>query len=100
MLYDMCERIKRLREQRSMTQSALPKRLGLTRASINGWEMGISLPSTQSLVELADIFEVSTDYLLGINSSASVSVAGLTDKDVEVVCALIAHLKDKNACSR
>ena len=90
------ERIKVLREQKGMTQSQLAKHLGITRSSVNAWEMGISVPSTQYIVELSHTFKVSTDYLLGVDSSATVSVAGLSEKDVELVHAIISHLKEKN----
>ena len=93
----VADRIKFLREQMQLTQTELSKRLGITRSSVNAWEMGISTPSTQYIVELADIFSVSTDYLLNVNSSATVSVQGLTDSDVELVCGLIAHLRNKNS---
>lgn len=90
------ERIKVLREQKGMTQSQLAKQLGITRSSVNAWEMGISVPSTQYIVELSNTFKVSTDYLLGVDSSATVSVAGLSEKDVELVHSIISHLKEKN----
>lgn len=92
----VAERIKHLREQSALTQAELAKKLGITRSSVNAWEMGISVPSTQYVVELAEIFEVSTDYLLGVGDSATVSVAGLDEKDVQLVYALINHLKEKN----
>ncbi len=92
----VADRIKRLREQRGMTQAALAKHLGITRASVNAWEMGISVPSTQYVIALADIFAVSTDYLLGVDASSSVSVTGLTDGDVALVHALVDHLREKN----
>lgn len=95
----VAERIKRLREQKGLTQAELAKRLGITRSSVNAWEMGISVPSTQYVVELAHLFKVSTDYVLGVDGSASVSVAGLTEKDIQVVHALIGHLKAKNTGS-
>lgn len=88
-------RIRALREQKNYTQSELAKMLGITRSSVNAWEMGISVPSTQYIIELAEIFHVSSDYLLGINDSASVSIAGLTDKDIELVHMIVEHLKDK-----
>ena len=88
-------RIKLLRDQRGMTQTELAKRLGLTRSSVNAWEMGISVPSTQYIVELARLFKVSTDYLLGVASSATVNVSGLTEKDIQLVCALVEHLREK-----
>lgn len=93
----IADRIKLLREKKELTQAGLAKLLGITRSSVNAWELGISVPSTQYLVELADIFKVSTDYLLGIGSSASISVSGLSDEDIQLVYALIAHLKKKNA---
>ncbi len=91
----VAERIKTLREQQNLTQTQLAKHLGITRSSVNAWEMGISIPSTQYIVELANIFKVSTDYLLGVNSTSSISVAGLTDKDIELVRSIILHLKNK-----
>ncbi|MBE6913813.1 MAG: helix-turn-helix transcriptional regulator [Ruminococcaceae bacterium] len=90
------ERIKRLREQKKMTQAELAKRLGITRSSVNAWELGISVPSTQYIVELALLFSTSTDYLLGVNDSASLPVAGLTEDDINVVYQLIEHLRLKN----
>ena len=92
----VAERIKYLREQKGLTQADLAKQLGIKRSSVNAWEMGISVPSTQYIVELSNIFKVSTDYLLGVERSASISVAGLTEKDVQYVQGLIAHLEEKN----
>ncbi len=89
------ERIRALREQNGFTQTELAKRLGITRSSVNAWEMGISVPSTQLIVELAAIFKVSTDYLLGVNSTATVDVSGLTDADIQIVHALVKHLRDR-----
>lgn len=89
----IADRIKSLREKQNKTQSELAKQLGITRSSVNAWEMGISVPSTQYIVELAQIFHVSTDYLLGVNTTSTISVAGLTDQDIEIVNSLILHLK-------
>lgn len=94
--YMVGETIKSLREQKSMTQAMLAKRLCITRSSVNAWEMGISVPSTQSLTELAEIFDVSTDFLLGLNSTSSVNLKGLTEEDRQIVYALISHLRNKN----
>ena len=90
----IADRIKSLREKNNNTQSELAKQLGITRSSVNAWEMGISVPSTQYIVELAHIFHVSTDFLLGVDDTSSVNVAGLTDQDIEIVNGLILHLRD------
>ena len=68
----IAERIKHLREKHDMPQASLAKQLGITRSSVNAWELGISVPSTQYIVELAAIFSVSTDYLLGVEKTATI----------------------------
>ena len=93
----IADKIKTLREQAGITQAELARHLGITRSSVNAWEMGISVPSTQYVVELAAIFSVSTDYLLGVNRTSSVSTAGLTEADIQLVCHLIRHLREKNS---
>ena len=92
----VADRIRVLREQKGFTQTDLAKQLGITRSSVNAWEQGISVPSTQYIVELAQIFKVSTDYLLCVDNTATVSVAGLTQKDIELVHSVVSHLRDKN----
>ncbi len=89
-------RITFLREHNKLTQSALAKILGITRSSVNAWEMGISVPSPQYIVELSKYFGVSTDYLLGVTQTATIDVEGLTDDDLEILYQLTQHLKNKN----
>ena len=91
----IAEKIKMLREKRGITQSELAKQLGLTRAGVNAWEMGISVPSTQYIVELALFFKVSTDYLLDLKETATVSVEGLDDREISSVVEIINCLRKK-----
>ena len=59
----IADRIKMLRDKHNMTQSELAKRLEITRASVNAWEMGVSCPTVQYVIAMAELFNVSTDYL-------------------------------------
>ena len=93
----LSENIKKLREQRNWTQADLAKNLELTRASVNAWEMGISIPSTRYIVELALLFHVSTDFLLGLDSNRTVDATGLTDEDILLVTEIAQHLRMKNS---
>lgn len=94
------ERIETLRKQHNLTQSALAKILGVTRSGVNAWEMGISVPSTQYIVELSRYFKVSSDYLLGIDSTSTLDVSGLTDSDIAILYSLKEHLIQKNKAPR
>ena len=76
------EKIKELRERNKLTQSDLAAVLNITRSSVNAWESGLSAPSTQYIAELARILKVSTDYLLGLNNTATISVTGLDTIEV------------------
>lgn len=88
------EKIKMLREQRGWTQAELARRLSITRNGVNSWEQGLSMPSPACLVDLAKVFSVSTDYLLGVDSTATVNVTGLSEKDVAVLASLAERLRD------
>lgn len=92
----IADKIKTLREQLRMSQSELARKIGITRSSVNAWEQGISVPSTSYIVQLSEIFKVSTDYLLGVDTSSSVSVVGLTNDDINFVCSTITYLRTKN----
>ncbi len=89
----IAERIKLLRESQHMTQAELAKKLGITRSGVNAWEQGISVPSTQYIIQLAHLFHASADFLLGIEQNATLDISGLSEEDCAVVQRLVAHLR-------
>lgn len=78
----IADKIKKLREKAELTQAELARQLGVTRSGVNAWEMGITIPSTMYIVELAMLFGVSTDYLLDMPETKTISVNGLTDREI------------------
>ena len=81
----IANKIKILRENKGLSQKALADKLGITRSSVNAWEQGISVPSTQYILELANLFEVSTDYLLNFKNDNAINIDGLNDKEVKII---------------
>ena len=57
-------RIKRLRMSMGLNQTALAKRIGVKSAAVTKYESQDNYPGVKGLIQLADLFEVSTDYLL------------------------------------
>lgn len=86
-------RIKETREKNNLTQSALSKKLGISRSAVNAWEMGISVPSAQYLVELSELFNVSTDYLLGLSEKETIDISDLSDEEKQMIYSLINYFK-------
>ena len=76
------QRIRQLRQARSMSQVDLAKRLNVTKQSVSNWENDNIQPSIEMLVKLSAVFSVSTDYLLGLDSSEHLDVSGLPEEVV------------------
>lgn len=88
------DRIRALREARGWTQAELARRLNIARNGVNSWEQGLSMPSPACLVDLAKLFSVSTDYLLGVERLEAVNVTGLDEKDVAILAQLADRLRE------
>lgn len=91
----VADNIKALRSSNGWTQSELAKKLGITRSSVNAWEMGISVPSTSYIVELAQLFHVSTDFLLGLKQNASIDISGLSEEEIRILNELVHYFRKK-----
>ena len=63
---DLGEKIKSLRLERGLTQTALACELGVSKGIISIWEHNINEPKASYIKRLALFFEVSADYLLGV----------------------------------
>ena len=58
-------RLKQLRDARHMSQQKLADVLQVAQATVASWEVGRTEPSHAALKNIADYFNVTTDYLLG-----------------------------------
>lgn len=94
----VAKRLTALREKYNLSQSDIARQIDVTPALISAYENQERKPSLDKLVALADIFHVSTDYILGrsaqIDTSVIISVEGLSDKQIKIVCDLISEFKN------
>ena len=58
--------LKELRKEKKLTQEKLSKIIGVSKTTICQWETEKQEPSLKDLVFLSNFFNVSTDYLLGL----------------------------------
>lgn len=59
------DRLRSLREEKKLTQEELGKAINVTKVSISGYENSNRNPDIETLHQIADYFEVSSDYLMG-----------------------------------
>ena len=88
--------IRRLRLQRGLNQVMLAEKMNVTKQCVSNWENDNVLPSIEALVRLADLFGVSTDFLLGRESRVSLDITNLTEEQVAHIGLLVADLKKAN----
>lgn len=62
---NFCDRIKLLRKEKGLKQRAMADAFGLALRSYQCYEYGERFPDFQGLIEIADFFDVSLDYLVG-----------------------------------
>ena len=94
------ERIRELRDKHELTQSALARRMGITRSSVNAWEMGVSKPSLENLKALSRIFHTSTDFLLGCNNKDVIYIDDYTVREKELLMCLISYIEGQHEIQR
>ncbi|APM41354.1 helix-turn-helix domain-containing protein [Clostridium kluyveri] len=84
------DRLKELREEKELTQDELGRMLGVSRQSISSYESQDIEPSINNLVKLADIFNVSLDYLLcRTKEKYNLNLKDIEDRDFIVDLAMI-----------
>lgn len=88
-------KLKALRLQKGITQAQLAQKLGLTKSVVSAYETGLRLPSYDVLIHIACIFDVSTDYLLGVERKQEIDFSGLSKEETDALINLIKTMKKK-----
>jgi transcriptional regulator with XRE-family HTH domain len=73
-LMNIGSRLAFLRDQRGLTQEELASSLGISRAALSHYEKNRREPDTETLGKVADLFQVSIDYLVGRTHQSSVTL--------------------------
>ena len=97
MIVKTADRIRELREKNNLTQAQLARALYVTRSSVNAWEMAVSVPSTEKIIDLSQILHTTTDYLLGIDSQESILIESYTYEEKEILYRLLRYFDQIHA---
>ncbi len=94
-MFDFGMRIRQLREKRNMSQAELGRRIGRSKSVVCSYENNMKLPPLGVLTDIATVFHVSLDYLVGIDKHQMVSIEGMTPSQKLLVESLVVEFKDK-----
>ncbi len=95
---NIAEHIVILRKESRLTQEQLAETLGITRGSLSMYEIGKREPDLHTVVRIAEYFNVSTDYILGVSTARRpLSLEGLTEEDQKTLMSWIHDRLEKNS---
>ena len=80
-VYGFGDKIRDLRTRRNMSQETVADHIGSTKATISGYEREVKSPSLEAVMRLALFFNVSTDYLLGLDNREIIRVKDFSLED-------------------
>lgn len=89
------KRIHELRLSFGWTQVELAHKLNITKQTISNWENDNIQPSIDMLIKLSKIFNVSTDYLLGLSPNTYLNTDGLPNNFIAHLAQIIDDYKTK-----
>ena len=90
------QRINELRAAFGWSQVEIAKKLNVAKQTVSNWENDNIQPSIEMLIRLSKIFNVSTDYLLGLDDCQRISVDGITPNAAAHISALIDDLRKQS----
>lgn len=70
-------RIKELREDKDLRQLDVAKATGIDQRTLSNYETGKTNPDSFAIIKLAEFFDVTTDYLLGIDKTSENTIESL-----------------------
>ena len=93
------ERLKELRKSKGWTQVQVAAKMGLTDSVISFYERQERAPSPEVLIKFAELYGVSTDYLLGVEkvNDQHLDVTGLSKREITILKEFIEILRKKNS---
>lgn len=90
-MYDLGLRIKEIRTQRGLTQSALARKISKSVSAVSSYETNMQMPPLDVLLSIASALNVSLDQLVGFDADASISVKGLTKQQKQIIDMILAE---------
>ena len=89
------EQIKKLRTNKGWIQIELASKLSVTKQSVSNWENENIMPSVDMLIKIAKLFNVTTDFLLGLSNEHTLQTEGLSELQIAHIQTIIDDITEK-----
>ena len=83
------EKLQLLRKSKCMSQEQLATQIDVSRQAISKWELGESNPDVERIVQISNIFDVTTDYLLKDEQDSCISKITLQGNKNDVTAQIL-----------
>ena len=92
-MFDFGLRLKKLRESKHLSQEDLSKKINKSKSVISGYENNVKVPPIDVLVSLASLYNVSLDYLVGIEKKEMICIENLNERQKKLIYTLLTELQ-------
>lgn len=96
MTIELGNRLAELRKEHGLSQEELADKLGVSRQAVSKWERGEASPDTDNLIELAKIYNISLDELLGLSEPKQEKEKHPEDEETGIHIHGKVHIKDED----
>ena len=92
-MFDFGLRLKKLRESKHLSQEDLSKKINKSKSVISGYENNVKIPPIDVLISLASIYNVTIDYIVGIEKKETVCIEDLNERQKRLIHILLTELQ-------
>lgn len=96
MVIELSTRLRQLRLDKRLRQEQVALLIGVSKGAISAYETDIRQPSYDVLIRLANLYRVSTDYLLGRTDDRTLDISGLTAHEATLISEMVSSMTAKN----
>ena len=92
----MARQYKNARKSQKLIIKDAAAKLDVSPSTLGAWESERKAPSIESLEAMADLYQVSTDYLLGVESQQGIDLSGISEEEVTALKNLIKAMRNRH----
>ncbi len=83
------ELLKKMRLEKGLSQIQAANRIHISKSRLSSYELDVNEPNLDTVIKLAELYNVSVDSLLGLDRTDYINVSGLTPEQVSIIKSIV-----------